>query len=35
MQISGTTIPAPGMWDMVTKKYYPNEGTGSFIYGKD
>lgn len=35
MQISGTTIPAPGMWDMVTKKFFPNKGTGSFTYGKD
>lgn len=35
MQISGTTIPAPGMWDMVTKKYFPNKGTGSFTYGKE
>lgn len=33
MQISGTTIPAPGMWDIVTKKYFGNKGTESFTYG--
>lgn len=33
--IGSFTVPAPGMWDAVTKKFYPNKGSGSFTYGKD
>lgn len=33
--IGDFTVPAPGMWDAVTKTFYPNKGTGSFTYGKD
>lgn len=33
--VGNFTVPAPGMWDAVTKKFYPNKGTGSFTYGKD
>lgn len=33
--IGNFTVPAPGMWDAVNKKFYPNKGSGTFIYGKD
>lgn len=33
--IDSFTVPAPGMWDAVTKKFYPNKGAGAFTYGKD
>ena len=33
--IGNFTVPAPGMWDAVTKTFYPNKGSGTFIYGKD
>lgn len=33
--IGSFTVPAPGMWDAVTKTFYPNKGTGTFTYGKD
>lgn len=33
--IGNFTVPAPGMWDAVTKTFYPNKGTGTFTYGKD
>ena len=33
--IGSFTVPSAGMWDAVTKKFYPNKGTGSFTYGKD
>lgn len=33
--IGDFTVPAPGMWDAVNKKFYSNAGTGTFTYGKD
>lgn len=33
--IGNFTVPAPGMWDAVNKKFYPNKGSGTFTYGKD
>lgn len=33
--IGSFTVPEPGMWDAVTKRFYPNKGTGTFTYGKD
>lgn len=33
--IGSFTVPSPGMWDAVTRKFYPNKGTGTFTYGKD
>lgn len=33
MVIADTLIESPGMWDIVNKQFYPNKGSGNFIYG--
>ena len=33
MVIGGTRIDAPGMWDVVERKFYGNLGEGDFYYG--
>lgn len=35
LKIGNFTVPSNGMYDMVEQKFYPNAGTGEFIYGKD
>jgi len=35
LKIGIFTVPSNGMYDMVEQKFYPNAGTGNFIYGKD
>ncbi|MBQ2017313.1 MAG: hypothetical protein II208_02165, partial [Alphaproteobacteria bacterium] len=33
MVIGDTYIDAPGMWDVINKKFYRNKGKGNFVYG--
>ena len=33
--IGSFTVPSNGMFDIVNQQFYPNQGTGSFTYGKD
>ncbi|MBR1380710.1 MAG: hypothetical protein IJ560_03960 [Alphaproteobacteria bacterium] len=35
MRIGDYVVPSNGMWDMVEQKFYPNLGTGEFIYGRE
>lgn len=35
LQIGTFTVPSNGMFDIVNQQFYPNAGTGTFIYGKD
>lgn len=35
LKIGNFTVPSNGMYDMVEQKFYPNAGTGEFVYGKD
>lgn len=35
LKIGNFTVPSNGMFDMVEQKFYPNAGTGEFVYGKD
>ena len=35
LQIGDFTVPSNGMFDIVEQKFYPNQGTGTFTYGKD
>lgn len=35
LKIGNFTVPSNGMYDMAEQKFYPNAGTGEFIYGKD
>lgn len=35
MQIGEFTVPSNGMFDIVNQQFYPNQGTGTFTYGKD
>ncbi|MBO5696253.1 MAG: hypothetical protein J6S06_01950, partial [Alphaproteobacteria bacterium] len=31
--INEFVVPSNGMWDIVEQKFYPNAGTGNFVYG--
>lgn len=33
--IGSFTVPSNGMFDIVNQQFYPNQGTGTFTYGKD
>lgn len=33
--IGSYTVPSNGMFDIVNQQFYPNQGTGTFTYGKD
>lgn len=35
LQIGEFTVPGTGMWDTVSQTYFPNQGSGFFLYGKD
>lgn len=35
LQIGDFTVPSNGMFDIVNQQFYPNQGTGTFTYGKD
>lgn len=35
LKIGNFIVPSNGMFDIVEQKFYPNAGTGNFIYGKD
>lgn len=35
MVIGDFTVPSNGMFDIVNQQFYPNQGTGTFTYGKD
>lgn len=35
LQIGNFTVPSNGMFDIVNQQFYPNQGTGTFTYGKD
>lgn len=35
LQIGSYTVPSNGMFDIVNQQFYPNQGSGTFTYGKD
>lgn len=35
MQIGSFTVPSNGMFDIVNQQFYANQGSGTFIYGKE
>lgn len=35
LQIGSFTVPSNGMFDIVNQQFYPNQGSGTFTYGKD
>lgn len=35
LQIGSYTVPSNGMFDIVHQQFFPNQGTGTFTYGKD
>lgn len=35
LSVGDYVVPASGMWDIVSQKYFPNMGEGFFLYGRD